>query len=56
MDGKGAISFRQSIHDAESGGKGDIKINVELKVHCSQAGKSGTLFLVVISKVIGTLN
>lgn len=43
MDGKGAICFRQSIHDAESGGKGDMERNTELKVPCSEAGKSGTL-------------
>ena len=56
MDGKGAICIRHSIHDSESAGKGDTTFNIELKVHCSKARILGTLFLVVISKVIGILN
>lgn len=56
MDGKGAICFRQSIHDAESGGKGDTELNTELKVLVLRQGNLELLFLVVISKVIGSLN
>ena len=52
MDGKGAICLRHRIHDAESGGKGEMDLNTELKVHCSDEGKYGTLHLVSISKLI----
>jgi hypothetical protein len=50
MDGKGAICFRQSTHDAESGGKGDMGLNTEVKVHWSEAGKLGTLLLINIPR------
>ena len=56
MGGKGAICLRQSTHDAESGGKGDMELNTEVKIHCSEAGKLGTLLLINISKIISTLN
>ena len=55
MDGKGAIGLRQSIHDAVSGGKEEKELNTELKFHCSDEGKYGTLLLVFISKVITAL-
>ena len=32
MDGKGAVCFRQSVHDVESGGKGEMVLSTELEV------------------------
>ena len=51
MDGKGAICIKQSIHDAEFGGKEETVL-MQLKFYCSYSGKSGTLLLIFILKLL----
>ena len=51
MDGKGAICIKQSIHDAEFGGK-EKTVLMQLKFYCSYSGKSGTLLLIFILKLL----